>query len=118
MPFAISVTIERCGDGGTAPERLELDVVDVLGVVELDGDLHDVAADRVAHLADTVGVLDDADVARVVEVVHDLLGVQHVLLLSASGECSALAAPEPNICSYTGDIERSRSTMGGKTSRK
>ena len=45
--------------------------------VDLDIEGHHVAADGVADLADAVGVLDDAHVAGVLEMVHDLIGVDH-----------------------------------------
>jgi hypothetical protein len=67
----------RGGDRGTATERLELEVGDVVGVVDLDRDLHHITADRVAHFSDTVGVIDHTYVARIVEVIHDLVGVEH-----------------------------------------
>ena len=65
----------RGGHGGAAAERLELDVGDPVLVIDGDADAHHIAADRVADLADAVGVLDLPHVARVREVVHDQVGV-------------------------------------------
>jgi hypothetical protein len=66
----------RRRDGRAAAERLELDVGDAV-VVDLDRDLHDVTTHRVADLPHAVGVVYHAHVARVVEVFHYLLGVEH-----------------------------------------
>ena len=66
----------RDGDGRPAAEGLELDVRQA-AVRDLDIKGHHVAADGIADLADAVGVLDDAHVAGVLEMVHDLIGIDH-----------------------------------------
>ena len=52
------------GDGGAAAERFELDVRNLV-IIDLQIDLHDIAALGIADLADAVGILDDADIARI-----------------------------------------------------
>jgi hypothetical protein len=56
-------------DGRTAPEGLEPGILD-LPVLDLQADLHDVAARRGAHLAHAIGILQVTHVAGVHEVVH------------------------------------------------
>ena len=63
------------GNGTAAAESLELGVCDGVAV-DLEVNLHDVAALGVAHLAHTVGVFDDAHIARVAEMVHHDIAVQ------------------------------------------
>ena len=64
------------GDGAAAAEGVELAVGDDALVVHLDIHAHDVAALGVADLADPVGVVDLAHVARIAEMIHDLFTVQ------------------------------------------
>ncbi len=61
-------------DGGAAAEGLELDVLDAV-VRHLDIDVHHVAAHRVADFADAVGIQDFADIAGILEMIHNYLGI-------------------------------------------
>jgi len=63
------------GDRAAAAEGFELRVRNRIAL-DLQVDLHDVAALGVAHLADAVRILDHADVARVAEVIHHLFAVK------------------------------------------
>ena len=63
------------GDGAAAAEGLELHVLDDV-VLDLQVDLHDVAALGVADLADAVGVLDLANVSGMLKMIHNFFTVQ------------------------------------------
>ena len=61
-------------NGARAAEGLKLDVVD-FSVLYLEINLHDIAALSVADLADTVRIGNLADVARIFEMIHNLIAV-------------------------------------------
>ena len=65
------------GDRRTATEGLELDVLDDV-ILDLEENLHDIAAGGVTDLTDAVGILDLADVSRVAEMIHHFLGIHGV----------------------------------------
>src|SRR5208283_3847086 len=71
-----------------AAKGLELRIDDDV-VLDLQKDLHDIAADRVPYFADAVRVLDLPHIARVFEVIHHGFAIHCILrplLLSGTGE--------------------------------
>ena len=65
----------RGSDGAAAAEGLELHIFDDV-VLDLQVDFHDIAALGVADLTNAVGILNDADVPGMGEVIHNFFTVK------------------------------------------
>ena len=68
------------GDRRSAAEGLKLDVRDAIRI-DFEVDRHHVAADRVADLADAVGIVDHTDIPGIAKMIHHCLAVEHVKFL-------------------------------------
>ena len=66
-----------CGDRCAAAERFKLRVLNH-AVFDLQIHFHDIAAFRVADLADAVGIFNFTDIVRVGEMLQNFIRIQHI----------------------------------------
>ena len=63
------------GDGRAAAEGLEFRILNNI-VLDLQVDLHNIAALGVSNLADPVGIFDNADISWIAEMIHYFFTIQ------------------------------------------